>query len=268
MDDAVETSVTIPPAATNPPDRWAHRRGEPRTFAALWLLFLFAAALISLGAGGAMGLMATDVYRASARVLLVLAGVGIGVLWPMVRLSQEAPERPFQSVLQDVVIVGTPLQALAWPQVLPWMASWPVGIAGAIAAHFAAWVILIGGLLACFFQLLRWKPRLPRWIMMAMLMLTALAAPAANLLESGEDVRNRPSPGSTLWLMASPVTGGWEVVRDRAWTGLPAKVESEKWKVIVAVGAAGGVLWVVAAAIAGPGESRRGGGVRHDAPAV
>src|ERR1043166_1453153 len=113
---APEASATPgePPVRPLVPDPWAHRRGEPRTFAALWLLFLFAATILSVGAVGIFGLMSTDVYRPAARVMLEIVAIGVVVLWPMVRLSQAAPAFPLRAMLGDAVVVLVPAQAVIW----------------------------------------------------------------------------------------------------------------------------------------------------------
>src|SRR5262245_56761146 len=87
--DSQTTASSVPNFITAPPAPWSHRRGEPRTFAAIWLLFLFAATILSVGAVGLFGLVSTDVYRPAARVMLEIVTVGVVILWPMVRLSQE-----------------------------------------------------------------------------------------------------------------------------------------------------------------------------------
>lgn len=213
-------------------------------------MFLFASALVSLGAGGSIGLVATDVYRASARVLIVLAGVGIGLLWPMLRLSQEPPDRPFRAMLHDFVVVAMPLQAVAWPQVLPWMAAWPLPVVAALAAHFGAWSFLIAGLLAVFLNRSRTRPGTSRGLRMALLIAFAAAAPLVRLcLGYTSDDDTRPDPPDLL-LTASPVTGAWEIARDRSWSGVPARVSAAQWTLLAGEAGAGvavwGLGWVVA----------------------
>src|SRR5262245_41002258 len=124
--DAAPASPAPPVPAIDftaaPSDPWAHRRGEPRTLAALWLLFLFAATILSVGAVGLFGLVSTDVYRPAARVMLEIVTIGVVVLWPMVRLSQEAPKFPLRAMLGDCLVILLPTQAVIWPQALTWMA--------------------------------------------------------------------------------------------------------------------------------------------------
>src|SRR3954462_11462228 len=177
---------------TAPPDPWAHRRGEPRTFAAMWLLFLFAATILSVGAVGLFGLVSTDVYRPAARVMLEIVTVGIVVLWPMVRLSQEAPRFPLRALLGDCLVILAPTQAVIWPQALSWMAGWPTQVVGIAAALVTGWGAIIAGLLALYFACTRTAARvdgggkdpsrrdggpIPGWAMMALIMLLITAGP-------------------------------------------------------------------------------------------
>ncbi|CAG0988839.1 hypothetical protein PHYC_02175 [Phycisphaerales bacterium] len=238
------------PATPQRQDPWAHRRGEPRTFAALWIAFLFASALVSLGAGGSLGLVATDVYRASARVLVVLAGVGIGVLWPMLRLSQEPPTHPHRAMVHDFIVVAAPLQAIAWPQVLPWMAAWPLPVVAALAAHFAAWSLIISAILALFLERARHDPRSLRAARMGMIVALAAAAPVLRVCLGGLlDEDSRPDPPDLL-LTASPITGGWEIARDRSWSGISARVSTPQWGLLAGETAAGLAVWGIGGVVA------------------
>lgn len=240
--EPAEPPVSVPPTPAG--DRWAHRRGEPRTFAAAWIVYLFAAAIVALGAGGSLGLVATDAYRASARVLMVLVGVGITVLWPMLRLSQVQPERSIGASVRDFFVVLVPVQAVVWPQALPWMAAWPWEVVAALAAHFAAWGVIVSGTLA------RAAALTPggRAAAMALLVMAALLAPGVRLAVGPvEDLARRAPPPDRL-LTASPVTGAWELCRDRSWSGRSAEVSLEQWSIIAAEGAAGVLVWAAAVA--------------------
>ena len=93
-------------------DPWKHRRGEPRTFAAAWLLYMCAALVLTLGAGGALGLVGPEVYRPLARRLAVVLACSIWVVWPMLRLSQAAPRSPPRSFAGDWVVIMLPVQAI------------------------------------------------------------------------------------------------------------------------------------------------------------
>jgi hypothetical protein len=248
-----------------PPDPWAHRRGEPRTLAAMWLLFLFAATILSVGAVGLFGLVSTDVYRPAARVMLEIVTVGVVVLWPMVRLSQEAPRSPLRAMLGDCLVILGPTQAVIWPQALTWMAGWPTQVVGIAAGLVTGWGVLIAGLLALYFARTRSAlsgaersgqdarhgtgvpphtagtavPPIPPWAMMALIVLLVTLGPLIAALRAG---------GGVDWLMSSPLTGIYEVTRDRLWTGQAAAIDERHrvavWLCWLAGAAVWGFAWV------------------------
>jgi len=223
-------------------DRWAHRRGEPRTFAALWIGFLFLSALVSIGAAGSLGMVSTDVYRTSARLLLILVGIGVGVLWPMLRLSQEMPEQPGRAFLNDIIVVAAPLQAVAWPQALPWMASWPIPGIACLAANLTAWVVFIGGSLALISRGIQVGQ--PRWAWTLAFVALSLAGPGMHVILEGDET---DVPRAAHWLLTSPVSAPWEIVRDRSWSGSSILPGVPHWVATVMVGVLGLILWVRAA---------------------
>jgi len=220
-------------------DPWAHRRGEPRTFAMAWVCFLFAAAVLSLSLGGALGLVSTDVYRGSARVMLDVVGVGVGVLWPMLRLSQERPVEVPRAMVQDALVVFGTLQVIALPQMLPWMGAWPPEPVLALGAGYTAWTLLVSGVLGLWWG----RPRVPGWIVMVGLVGLECVGPVVTLL-SGEWSRG---PDRAWWgsaaLGASPLTMAREVLADRTYLGAAAAVDGTHWATVGAVGLLGGALW-------------------------
>jgi hypothetical protein len=130
------------------PDKWAHRRGEPRVYAFFWTLYLLGATLMGFMALGFVGGITAEVYRPIARGIIITVMVGAVILWPMTRLSQAMPTRGgARAVRADMIVMLVPLQAVVWPQaILP--AGWTPLSIGALAAMSAAWTILVGGLLA------------------------------------------------------------------------------------------------------------------------
>ncbi len=226
-------------------DRWAHRRGEPRTFAAAWILFLFGATVVSVGAVGTFGLLSADVYRPAAQVMMEITAVGLAVLWPMVRLSQEAPRSPTRAMTQDIIVILGPVQAMVWPQALAWMAAWPMSVVTCLDLFLSGWCVAMGGLLAVYFQ----RPVLRRWAMMALILLLVLAGPLAAVLR-------RPSPSMmadpalseppVAWLMTSPLTGVYEITRDRSWTGQLARVDARHWTGVGLTWGAALLTWTLA----------------------
>jgi hypothetical protein len=236
----------VPPTNHRRPDPWAHRRGEPRTFAALWILYLFGATATSLGAVGMAGLLATDVYRPAAQMLLALVGVGVTFIWPMARLSQIYPQRPLQAAALDVVVIAAPVQAVIWPQVLAWMAAWPLPVVIAVSMMLFAWTALIGGVLACVFQTAPTGSN--RAFAMILIAVLTLIGPALMLLEPAK----LPDPAQpnhvSMWAMTSPGTAAYELTRDRSWSGATARIDTRHWLGIGAIAAGAAGAWSVAAA--------------------
>lgn len=194
----------------------------------LWTLFLFFASILSLGGAGFLGVLNADIYRPAARTLLAVAGVGIAVLWPMVRLSQEAPPRPRAAFALDAMVVVVPALAVVWAQGLPWMAGWSFEVSAVISVVFVAWALLVGGALAWYFT--RLQEAAPRWVWMLVLLGAALLGPGAALLtpHSSPAPAHLPQP-TDLALMVSPITAPFEAARNRAWSGLTAQVGPEHW---------------------------------------
>lgn len=207
-----------------------------------WVCFLFVAAVLSLSLGGALGLVSTDVYRGSARVMLDVVGVGLGVLWPMLRLSQEKPANVRRAMVQDALVVAGTLQVVALPQMLPWMGAWPPGPVLALAVSYAAWALVLSGVLGVW-----WSGRgAASWVVMAGLVGMECVGPVVTLV-SGQWSRG---PEREWWgamaLTASPLTMAREVLAERLYLGAAAAADGAHWATIGAVGAVGGVLWAIA----------------------
>lgn len=211
-------------------DHLEHRRAEPRQFVVLWTIFLLFASVLSLGSTGFLGILHADIYRPAARTLLAIAGAGIAVLWPMVRLSQEAPSRPRVAFAFDAAVVVLPALAVVFAQTLPWMAGWSVEVGAVISLVFIAWAVLVAGALAWYFT--RLQEAAPRWAWMLVVLGAACLGPAAAMLtpESGPGISapHAPEPAN-IALMVSPITAPFEAARDRSWAGRPARVGPEHW---------------------------------------
>jgi hypothetical protein len=204
---------------------------------ALWVVLLLCAIAITLGGVGVLGLLATDVYRPAARRLLAIVMVGCVVLWPMLRLSQTPPQRAVGAFVVDALAVLVPLQAIIWPQSFPWMAAWPWSVSACVALWFAAWTACVAGGLAWFFA--HGRPACPRWVMMTLFVAVAVGGLLAAAVRASGDFDADSVRSFDAWMMASPVTGVWELTQDRTWTGDAARVSASHW------GALGGA-WVIA----------------------
>lgn len=244
-------SANPPPdetAAPVPGDRYAHRRAEPRPLAALWIAYLASVGLLCLGSVGFSGLMSQDIYRPVARVGLLLAGLGVGVLWPMIRLSQEFPLAPRRSALADLSVILPPLHAFIWPQMFGWMAAWPPRVVTVIALTLTAWGVVIGALLSLCMAKGREielggkiAPR-SRW-MLGFLALN-MAGPLVALWRLPND------SSSSLALLLSPASASMELGADRSWTGTSAATLPEHWWALWGVAGAGVALWLAGASVA------------------
>jgi hypothetical protein len=238
--------VVLPPTVPSGReyDRWAHRRGEPRVFVLLWTTFLFAATVLTLAGMGAAGPITPEVYRPAARILMITVAAGVAVLWPMFRLSQDSPPGgAIAHTIQDVFIVLLPAQAVIWPQ--HWLAGWPLDVILAVIALLAAWASLIGSLLAI--AIAPGRARSSRALWMGALLALALAGAALALVER-TDAPGAAVRGHVLW-MISPLTGVYELVRDRSWSGTVAVVYREHWAAILWTAGVSLPLWGVAASM-------------------
>lgn len=219
---------------------WSHRRGEPRIFAFFWTLYLLLATIGAFWSVGAPRTHDPAALRPAARAVLAAITVGIALLWPMTRLSQERPamrlRRISRSVWQDLLVLLVPAQAIIWPQIA--MAAWPVAVVGALAASMAAWGLLLGGLLAVALT----ADRVGRgWWMLLFVALAGLGP----LVALGPAGGSAHAPEFDWWWMTSPVTSGFEIARDRPWTGSAAAATASHWRAIALVAASGAGLWAI-----------------------
>lgn len=235
-----------------PRDRWAHRRGEPRTFAFLWTLYLLLATVAMFWKVLRVGAPTLDIYRPAMQLLLLSAAVGATVIWPMVRLCQEAPaERRWSHVWADVAVIMLPFQAVLWPQVL--LAQWSGAVVLAVDLLLGAWVVLMGVLVLAGWERRGWWRALP----LALGILLLGAGPLVGMAS-----RAVGSSGSGLgdWWMSSPFTGILELTRVEQTEARRGIVDEREWALI-------GLTWVGAivswglARLAGIGRSRGRGGV-------
>lgn len=130
-------------AVTKSFDPLAHRRGEPRLFIVFWTIYLLIASAISLGPLGFHGLAGTDSYRPNATLLLSLCGCGLGLLWPMVRLSQARPGRPFWAFAIDGIAIALPACVVVVSQSMPWMAAWNPYESALMIVSYITWAMFI-----------------------------------------------------------------------------------------------------------------------------
>lgn len=235
-----ESVGLIPPRDGSDP--YAHRRGEPRGFTVIWLVFLFLAAGVVYGSVGNPVLASAEGYRLASKLLLTTIAIGLVTIWPALRLAQHAPlAGGISATARDLAIVLIPLQALIWPQSL--ITGWSLESVAVIALHLAAWTLIVGAVIAlatgpalapartreALAAAPHPVPGLARSGAMALILLMGLAAPIWSVLEAPVSSDLDQVPVDTL-AMCSPITAPWEVFADRVWTGTRSPVLEGHWK--------------------------------------
>ncbi|MEM9560868.1 MAG: hypothetical protein AAF995_11215 [Planctomycetota bacterium] len=224
-----------------PKDRadWSHRRGEPRLFAVGWMVFLMGASGLVLAGIGAATHLSPHVAAPAARGALVAIAIGIGVLWPMLRLSQVPPDRRrvLREVLRDLLVMVPPAAAVVLPQSLPFLANWPIEVILSVVALLAAWSLVAGGLVALGYATARadGTGRSGTIWMLAVVALVAAGPIVLGVRAPARDESARPVA------LVSPVSGVMELTRPRPASGSSAAVSGEHWRAIgwVALSGAG-----------------------------
>lgn len=256
----------IPDLPPPVPDKWAHRRVEPRGLALLWTTYLLAVTLVCFGPPAALGGLDQLAGRYASRELLVLTAIGITVLWPLIRLSQVIPsEGGVTATLKDLFVIAVPAQAVVWPLTL--LAMWPVSVAASMGLVLLSWTFVVGGLLAVAqgnpsptpgahtFRRIAW---------MAFFLALPAAGPVvvASLPVVTSEHADTPA-------MLSPITAVLEVGRERFWSGRAAAVLPEHWVAIGVTFLVGVGVWLFAHALAAhPLPHRREDRPQHAPPAA
>lgn len=249
----------LPPAG--PGDRWAHRRGEPRTFAFLWTLYLLLATVAMFWKVLRAGVPTLDIYRPAMRVLLVSAAAGATVVWPMIRLCQESPRgKRVAHAIADVVVILLPLQAVLWPQVL--LAQWSAEVVLAVDLLFGAWVAMCGAIV-----LWGWERRgVWRAMPVGLCILVVGVGPLIGLT-----ARALSGAGTGLghWSLASPLTGVYALTHVEIGDARRGEVEGWQWAAIGATWVMAVLTWVLALirGWGGRGVTETGGVASEPSPA-
>ncbi len=229
-------------APKDSPDPWAHRRGEPRGFAVLWMIFLLVSTLLVFMTLGDPVRVTAEGYREGARRLITVITIGITVLWPMVRLSQVSAIAGGPTVVaKDLVILLVPLQAVLWPQAI--ITGWTVGAVAATAVLIVSWALIVGAFLAVALgpgRVVRTfegpleadmgvRPGLERTLWMISILSVVGAGPM--ILMCLQSIGRGTSADLELLLrMSSPLTAPWELLKERIWTGRHAIVGASHWR--------------------------------------
>jgi len=85
-------------------------------------------------------------YEPGVRLMLQIVVLGLGIGWPLLRLSQPTKPAPIRQVLLDLLVLLTLLQVVIWlPRLLT---TWLVIRTAAVDALLAGWTVLIGVVVA------------------------------------------------------------------------------------------------------------------------
>lgn len=193
-------------APRNRPDRWAHRRGEPRGFALIWSSYLLIACILALFTPASRWSFDQQQIRASCTLLLALILVGVSVAWPMIRLSQIPARTPSRAASVDLLIVVAPLLAILAP--MGFLTKWSHGTAFALVAVAVSWSLLFGGLVALF---ARTESATRRALAMLVCLVFAGAAPLVGLLLTSGGVAGDAATVHRASLLAAPVSAPFAI---------------------------------------------------------
>ena len=236
---------------------WSHRRGEPRFFTLMWMIYLMAATALMFSSISRAQSVSPEVTRPAARTMLLVVVVGLSVLWPMVRFSQSVVgggggvvggRGCVRRAVRDALVLFVPMQAVIWPQAWSSLAGWPMDVVAGVSALMLSWSLVLAGVIAlgsASIERNKGDDRV-RMLWMGVILLMVLAAPiigGTKMMGTYVDVGHARAG----WLL-SPITGVLEIVRDRRALGTSGKVFLEHWKLIVAIGCVGIALLMIAKA--------------------
>lgn len=227
------------------PDRWAHRRGEPRGLALVWSCYLLGACAVTLfGPASSLSFDAMQI-RASSTLLVALVLLGIVLVWPMLRLSQVPPRSPVGATLVDLLIVLTPSLAVVGSTSI--LTRWAWSTSGAMVTLLCAWTLLLAGSLAV---ATRWTGTLARAGSMLAIVAIVTAAPFATLLSAWHAGASGAPLGAEAWragLLLSPISAPYAIASHPA-RSTPAP-DALAWRAALVPLAPAAALWALAGAL-------------------
>lgn len=219
----------VPELTVRRGDPWAHRKGEPRPLALLWAVYLMGAALLTIFTVRSLGVPSTWQFVAACRGMIVMVALGLVVLWPTVRLSQEFPVRRWRSIGGDLLVLLLPIQAALWP--MPLLTHWPASVMAGLTATVMSWALLVAALLGVAYArpdvergdgIAGAASGLRRALCSLSCVLLVVAAPAIGVLLRAASIE------APAWLgMLSPVTSAYALTRAPA--GLAPRMNEAEW---------------------------------------
>lgn len=221
---------------------WSHRKGEPRVFALLWMIFLLSTTALMFARLATGFSISPSVSRPASQEMLVIVAIGMSILWPMVRLSQRIPPPSIvMSSIRDLVVVIVPMQAVIWPQRLIVLGGWSSEVVLALALHTLAWGILIAGAVSIGSIFIAGSTpqtqQRNRALSMLGVLLIIFAFPIIELLTlKGASIG--PANANLGWML-SPITGIMELTADRSVLGRAAFAYNAHFRMIAAVACVG-----------------------------
>lgn len=222
---------------------WSHRKGEPRVFALIWMLYLMGVTILMFSSFMHAMSIGPSITRPAATRMVLATMLGLCLLWPAIRLAQRPSERPVRHVLRDMFVLLVPAQAVIWPHAMGVLAGWSIEVLGAICVAFVAWSLVIGGVIALADTR---AVRAPRWVWMLCVMLIVFGAPALGVVQRAP-AGTSPDTPRAAW-MFSPATTVLELTRDRSASGTPDRIQTGHWRLLGAIACFGGSLLVLSRA--------------------
>lgn len=206
----------------------------------LWSLYLLVAAGMTIFAANHLWLYDANVNRLSSKVMVAMIGLGIGALWPMIRLSQRSPHRVAESVFGDCVALIVPAQAVLWPLTL--LGGWSFGVTGALALALVAWTCAVGGVIA---MGVSFKAGIGRsfWMLIALVFVASAPIWAMSTGWTAHD------QALIDWRFCSPLTMSWGMTSTLS--GGAPYMTNEKWDGVLIPGALALVIWVLTGMLLG-----------------
>jgi hypothetical protein len=183
-------------------------------------------------------------YTPSVRTLLLALMVGIGVGWPLVRLSGALRAWPIRQTLLDLLVLLCLAQVVVWP--LRLVTPWPPARSAAIDLLLIGWALAIAAIVAIGSVPAKVGCGLLRSAAMVLVMALLLAMPLATAF-GGEALPFTVRPlgeGAEAWwatVALSPLTA-----IDALSGGGPTPPEAVEWQVVRWSWYAAGALWLAA----------------------